>query len=289
MVLLAVLISACFLHPAAGDAAEGESSPVVIEKDRGLLDFTNDYIEAEGMGVNPSGANNAQGKALARRAAIVDLQRNLLEFMNGVQVDARTTMENFMADDRVRTELHGIIKNVELLDGEWDGESYTIRGRIRMGRVRVVMAPSLPPPQPYPVCGATPDVTIMLEPEPPAPKAEPAKKPAPQRYTGLVIDVRHLPYAPAMTFQVFDASGRQVYDINNVSMERFNTSGLCAYFNNIEIAKGDLRVTASPIIAKATKLADGNVNIIISNADAAKVRASAPDFRKDCKVIVVSK
>ena len=289
LALLAVLISAS-LCPAAGNAAEGESSPVIIEKERGLLDLSSDYIEAEGMGVNPTGNSGAQGKALARRAAIVDLQRNLLEFMNGVRVDARTTMENFMADDRVRTELHGIIKNVELLDGEWDGESYAIRGRIKMGQVRVVMAPSLPAPQPLPVYGATPDVTIVLEPEPPAPKAAPAaKKPAPQRYTGLVIDVRHLPYAPAMTFQVFDASGRQVYDISNVSMERFNTSGLCAYFNNIEIAKGDLRVTASPIMAKATKLADGNVNIIISNADAAKVRASSPDFRRDCKVIVVSK
>jgi hypothetical protein len=259
-----------------------------VEKDRGLLDLTNDYIEAEGMGANPTGVNNAQGKALARRAAIVDLQRNLLEFMNGVQVDARTTMENFLADDRVRTELRGIIKNVELLDGEWDGESYTIRGRIRMGQIRVVVAPSLPKPQPY--YGATPDVIVTLEPEPPAPKAAPAaKKPAQRRYTGLVIDVRHLPYAPAMTFQVFDASGRPVYDINSVSMERFITSGLCAYFNNIEIAKGDLRVTANPITAKASKLADGNVNIIISNADAAKVRASVPDFRKDGKVIVVSK
>jgi hypothetical protein len=262
---------------------------VVVEKDRGLLDLTNDYIEAEGVGVSPAGVKDAQGKALARRAAIVDLQRNLLEFMNGVQVDARTTVENFMADDRVRTELHGIIKNVELLDGEWDGESYTISGRIRMGHVRVVVAPSIPKPQPYPVYGATPDVTITLEPEPPAPKPAAAPKQAAQRYTGLVIDVRHLPYAPSMTFQVFDASGRPVYDINNVSMERFNTSGLCAYFNNIEIAKGDLRVTANPIMAKAAKLADGNVNIIISNSDAAKVRASAPDFRKDCKVIVVSK
>jgi hypothetical protein len=245
------------------------AAPVVIEKDRGLLDLTNDYIEAEGMGINPTNADSAQGKALARRAAIVDLQRNLLEFINGVQVDARTTMENFMTDDRVRTELNGIIKNVELLDGEWDGESYTMRGRVRMGRVRAAMAPSLPKPRPY------------TEP--------PAKKTEPQPYTGLIIDVRHLPYAPAMTFQVFDASGRPVYDINSVLMERFNTSGLCTYFSNIEIAKGDLRVTANPIMTKATELADGNVNIIISEADAAKVRASVPDFRKDCKVIVVSK
>jgi hypothetical protein len=281
---LAVLFSVC-AYPIPGNAAKSgpvEPSPVVIEKDRGLLDLGNDYIEAEGMGVSPTGIKGAQGKALARRAAIVDLQRNLLEFMNGVQVDARTTMENFMADDRVRTELHGIIKNVELLDGEWDEESYTIRGRIKMRQIRVVIAPSLPKPQPSLV-----DITITPEPEPPAPPKP--ITPVIKRYSGLVIDVRHLPYSPAMTFQVFDASGRPVYDINNVSMERFNMSGLCAYFNNIEIAKGDLRVASNPIIAKASKLADGNVNIIISKADAAKVRASAPDFRSDCKVIVVCK
>jgi hypothetical protein len=72
-------------------------------------------------------------------------------------------------------------------------------------------------------------------------------------------------------------------------MEHFNASGLCAYLDNIETAEGDLRVTANPITAKAVKLADSNVNIVISDADAAKVRASVPDFRKNCKVIVVSK
>ena len=153
-VLLAALFS-IYLYAAPAKAASNApaSTPdaVIVEKDRGLLDLTHDYIEAEGVGGSPSCVKDAQGKALARRAAIVDLQRNLLEFMNGVRIDARTTVENFMADDRVRTELSGIIKNVELLDGEWDGESYTIRGRVRMGQIRVVVAPSIPQPQPYPV------------------------------------------------------------------------------------------------------------------------------------------
>lgn len=275
--------------PSEAADPEPEGGSVVVQKERGLLDWTQNYIESEGMAVAPVNVKGAQAKALARRGAIVDLQRNLLEFMGGVQVDARTTMDNFMADDRVRTEVSGIIKNVELLEGQWDGESYTIRGRIRIGQLRVVMANNnlLPVPAPKPVYGATPDVTIILEPDPaPAGKPEAPKK---QKFTGLVIDVRHLPYVPAMTFQVFDASGRPVYGIDFVNQSSYLQSGLCAYYNNINYAKGEVHVASSPIVARAVKLSDGNVNIIISNADAAKVRASSPDFRRECKVIVVSK
>jgi len=102
---------------------EVELQPITTQKEKGLIDWTQNYIEATGMAVAPKGAQGAQAKALARRGAIVDLQRNLLEFMGGVQVDARTTMDDFMAEDMVRSEAHGVIRNVELLKGEWDGEA----------------------------------------------------------------------------------------------------------------------------------------------------------------------
>ena len=272
-----------------------QNAPVVTQKEKGLVDWTNNYIEATGMAVAPTGTNGAQAKALARRGAMLDLQRNLLEFLVGVQVDAETRMENFMAEDRVRSEVHGIIRNVETISGEWDGEAYTVKGRIRLGQIRRVIAPK------YPEVGATPDVIIYEddddEEEPaPAPKKvikkkSPAKKNTAKksRYTGLVIDVRHLPYTPAMTFNVYDAKGRPVYGMNFVSRTNYLSSGLCAYFTNINSARGELMVASSPIVAKAVKLGKGNVDIYISNSDAAKVRSSSPDFRKECKVIVVSR
>ena len=241
---------------------------VVVKKENGLMNWTENYIEATGMAVAPTGKKGAQGKALARRGATLDLQRNLLEFLKGVQIDARTTMNDFMAEDRVRSEISGIIKNVEVMRGEWDGEAYTVTGRIKLPPVRAVVAPKIPVDKTY---------------------KEPKPKKSAGRYTGLVIDARHLPLVPSMSFRVLDESGKPVYGMEFVDYDRFLQSGLCAYYNNINYAKGEVHVAGNPIVAKALKLKNGNVDIVVSNAVAAKVRGSSYDFRKDCKVIVVSK
>ena len=241
---------------------------VVVKKENGLMNWTENYIEATGMAVAPTGMKGAQGKALARRGATLDLQRNLLEFMKGVQIDAQTTMNDFMAEDRVRSEISGIIKNVEVMRGEWDGEAYTVTGRIKLPPVRAVVAPKIPVDKTY--------------------KESKPKKSA-GRYTGLVIDARHLPLVPSMSFRVLDESGKPVYGMEFVDYDRFLQSGLCAYYNNINYAKGEVHVAGNPIVAKALKLKNGNVDIVVSNSVAAKIRGSSYDFRKDCKVIVVSK
>jgi hypothetical protein len=261
---------------AAESEAESGSVAVVAQKDRNLLDWTQNYIESTGMAVAPTGTKGAQAKALARRGAIVDLQRNLLEFMGGVQIDARTTMDDFMASDRVRQEIGGVIKNVELLEGTWDGESYTISGRIRLPQVRVVVAANV---KPNPV-----NIAVVEEEK----KTPPAKKTA-GKYTGLIIDVRHLPLIPAMTFNVFDTKGRPVYGMEFVAREHYLQSGLCAYYNNINYARGEVHVATNPIVTKAVRLTADNVDIVISDGDAAKVRGSSYDFRREGKVIIVSK
>ena len=178
---------------------------VIVQKENGLMNWTENYIEATGMAVAPTGKKGAQGKALARRGATLDLQRNLLEFLKGVQIDARTTMNDFMAEDRVRSEISGIIKNVEIMNGEWDGEAYTITGRIKLPAVRVVVAPSIQIDKTY---------------------KEPKPKKTAGRYTGLIIDVRHLPLLPSMSFHVMDESGRPVYGMEFVDYDRFLQSGL---------------------------------------------------------------
>ena len=243
------------------------SGAVVVKKENGLMNWTENYIEATGMAVAPTGMKGAQGKALARRGATLDLQRNLLEFMKGVQIDAQTTMNDFMAENRVRSEISGIIKNVEVMRGEWDGEAYTVTGRIKLPPVRAVVAPKIPVDKTY--------------------KESKPKKSA-GRYTGLVIDARHLPLVPSMSFCVLDESGKAVYGMSFADYDRYLQSGLCAYYNNINYAKGEVHVASNPIVTKALKLRNGNVDIVISNAVAAQVRGSSYDFRKDCKVIIVS-
>ena len=241
---------------------------VVVKTENGLMNWTENYIEATGMAVAPTGKKGGQGKALARRGATLDLQRNLLEFMKGVRIDGQTTMNDFMAEDRVRSEISGIIKNVEVMRGEWDGETYTVTGRIKLPPVRAVVAPKIPVDKSHK-------------------EAKPKKSAG--RYTGLIIDARHLPLVPSMSFRVLDESGKPVYGMEFVDQDRFLQSGLCAYYNNINYAKGEVHVASNPIVTKAVKLKNGNVDIVIPNSAAAKVRDSSYDFRKDCKVIVVSK
>ncbi|MDR1965383.1 MAG: hypothetical protein LBQ36_01620 [Synergistaceae bacterium] len=243
------------------------------QKDKNLIDWTQNFIETSGVGVAPKNMAGAQGKALARRGAIVDLQRNLLEFLVGVQVDSRTTMNDFMAEDRVRTEVHGMVKNVELIEGTWDGESYTVSGRIKLPQLLVVVAPQC-------------QEAVTKAPKPPANTKPQVTK---GRYTGLVIDARHLPIVPSLSFRVVDASGHEVYGINHADQKFYAQSGLATYYNNIEYARGELRVATNPIVTKAVRLASDNFDIVIPNDAAAKVRGSSYDFRKECKVIIVCK
>jgi hypothetical protein len=243
----------------------------VIQKEYGLIDWTKNCIEANGMAAAPEGVAGARAKALARRGAIVDLQRNLLEFIVGVQVDARTSMSDFMTSDHVRSEINGMIRNVELLEGEWDGESYSVIGRVKLPELLVI---------------ATPEIKAK-SPKPKQTASNPPKTAG--RYTGLVIDARHLPVVPSLAFYVVDESGREVYGVNFADPVFAAKSGLGSYYNNIEYAKGEIRVATNPIVAKATRLGSDNTAIVIPNSAAAKVRGSSYDFRKECKVIIVVK
>ena len=247
-------------------------SALIVGTEFARVNWTDDYVEASGQAVAPTGKEKtAQGKLLARRGAIVDLQRNLLEAIQGVRVDAKTTMTDFMANDTVRTEVQGLIKGIEISDASWDGEIYTVTGRVKLEKVRTAVLPGLPK-------------TPGQKPVPPTPPAGKISA------SGLLIDATHLPLIPAMIFRVVDENGKEVYGIDFADAERFLASGLCDYHTNLAYAKGAPRIASTPLVAKAVRtVAPQNVDIVISNADAAKVRGSSYDFRVPCRVTVVKR
>jgi hypothetical protein len=78
----------------------------------GYIDWIGMKVAATGIGAPPPNAvNAAQARAMARRAAIVIAQRNLLEVVKGVHIDSRTRVENFMLqNDSIVTRVKGILK-----------------------------------------------------------------------------------------------------------------------------------------------------------------------------------
>jgi len=95
-----------------------ESKPVVTEKPNGSINWTQQYVEAKGFSVidNEKFKNPAQAKAMARRGATVDAQRNLLEIVKGVQVTGETTINDMIASsDFVYTRVEGVLKGAQIV------------------------------------------------------------------------------------------------------------------------------------------------------------------------------
>lgn len=74
-------------------------------------------IRVEGLGIAPADAHGTQAEALARRAALSDAYRQLAEQINGVNVDATTTVESMMLmNTTVRTHVTALIKGAQIID-----------------------------------------------------------------------------------------------------------------------------------------------------------------------------
>ena len=69
--------------------------------DKGLINYEEGYIEAVGTGAPPEQYyGKPQARPMALRAAQVDAYRNLLETVQGVQIDSQTSVKDFVVDKR---------------------------------------------------------------------------------------------------------------------------------------------------------------------------------------------
>lgn len=80
-----------------------------------------EMIQADGFGSMPAGMPAGRAKLMARRAAIVDAQRNLVETIKGTAVDAETTVNNYVTQsDLVKTKVSGIVTGARVISENID-------------------------------------------------------------------------------------------------------------------------------------------------------------------------
>jgi hypothetical protein len=111
-------------------------------------------------------------------------------------------------------------------------------------------------------------------------------------YTGLIIDASEIDARPCLVPVVVDESGEVVYGPAFVSREFAVTRGMSGYATTLPAACNDKqkRVGSRPMVVKAIRTrSTGKTDLVISNADAARLRSSAVhlDFMKACRVIIV--
>ncbi len=95
-----------------------ESEPVVTEQPNGRVNWTEQFVEAKGATVidRERFSNEAQAKAMATRGAVVVAQRNLLEIVNGVQVNSETVVVDMVTiSDEIHTKLDGVIRGATMV------------------------------------------------------------------------------------------------------------------------------------------------------------------------------
>lgn len=190
-------------------------TPYIEKEENGQINWTQQFIEAEGEGIidNERFKNPAQARAMAIRGATVVAQRNLLEIVKGVTVTSETTVEDLIAtSDKIITRIEGVVKGAQMV-----GQPVVADGSVRV-RLRMPLyasnglAPAVADVTPAPV-GPTPtgDSAVQLANQPAGnmPKA-------PEK--GLAFNLNGKPFDPALFPVVTDSAGnvlldtRQIYD-----------------------------------------------------------------------------
>ena len=93
-----------------------------------------------------------------------------------------------------------------------------------------------------------------------------------------------------MSPRVYDEDGKEVYGSANVDREYAVQQGMSGYARDLTAAQSNQRVTANPMTVKGLRASGpGRSDLVISNADAQKIRTSAETmtFMKKCRVMIV--
>ncbi len=133
----------------------GGQNEFVENFQKGSINWTGQYIEAEGNSVFDTLRFKLknQAKLMARRGAIVDAQRNLLEIVNGVLVEGQTTVKDLVVvSDEVKTRVSGTLRGaVEMGPARFEDGVATVRLRIPLykdGLAEAVDTSAHPAPAP---------------------------------------------------------------------------------------------------------------------------------------------
>lgn len=276
-----IVLFGLFLLPAA---AQQEDWTSVVENIgmKGKVNWTAEYVEATGIGAPPERFyGKPQARPMALRAAQLDAYRNLLEVVNGVRVTASTTVRDYATEsDEINTQVEGMVRGAQPVKRDYLSD----------GTVEVTLR--------VPLTGSFTQVLLPREvkqyPEEPLSPAAPAPGTAapqgPEVFTGLVVDARGLSARPAMAPRILDESGNEVYGSAFVSREFAVQQGMAGYSKDITAAQTNARVTNSPVTVKGVRTeGSGRCDVVVSNADAAKLRAASDNlsFLKKCRVMIV--
>ncbi|MBU4388109.1 MAG: LPP20 family lipoprotein [Proteobacteria bacterium] len=291
---LSIVLAVLLILPAYGFCDEWQE--VIEQMGNGGINWTKGIIQATGIGAPPEEHyGKPQARPMALRAARIDAMRNLLEVTQGVAISSSTLVKNFaITDDIIMAKVSGMVEGAQVVKQEYlsDGTvEVTMQMSLHGGFAQLVLPQEIK--QIEPIKPVTPQITAPAAPslsvEPSKPSAT-EQKPESEIYTGLVVNATGLSARPAMSPKIVDENGQEVYGSAYVSREYAVQQGMSGYAKDMTAAQSNPRVTNNPLTVKGLKTeGPGKSDIVISNADASKLRSASEhlSFMKKCRVMIV--
>ena len=237
-------------------------------------DWNNQVIQATGVGANPASAtNSAQRRQMAKRAAIVDAQRQLAEIVQGVNLTAETTVqEAITTGDVVVTKVQACIKGAIVVSEREIPDGYEVTMQVPLFGVTNSLAQAIMPTAPVKETFPTPTVST----------------PSNGGYTGLIVDCSGLGLKPVMSPVIKNDINQPIYGYKNIDPDKVIAQGMASYTNSLN--SGVERAGSNPLIVKAISL-EGvyRGNPVLSASDANKVLAenNISHFLENTNVVFV--
>ncbi|MEW6665490.1 MAG: hypothetical protein AB1512_09740 [Thermodesulfobacteriota bacterium] len=268
---LAVVFLSCLLLPVRAQA--GAYTEVFHS---GKIDWLKGTAEAVGIAIPARGvAKTGRPKGKAAAEAEKAARRNLLELLGRIKIDSRTSLADLLSQsEQFKAEVQRLVQKTPV---------QRVRNR-KDGGVEATLRIELAGPMAELILPK--DIRIIdsvLQPKVPAENTEKA-------FTGLVVDCSGLRVRPSMAPKIYDEDGQMVYGPPFISREHAVKEGVARYGRDLAASKADGRVGSRPLTVKGIRTAaTGSSDVVISNADAARVKASAGNLRslQRCRVLLV--
>lgn len=284
-IILSKIEGSASLYEFIGEPDIQESEKSVTVNIRGYLKeeaIKNKILTATGFGIGSS-------KIRAKKAAIADARRELMEKLKKIEVFSREVIKEGEHEvDVIHTLASGTIRYAKELNNSliYIGNNfaqitYYIQLEDFSETVPTVNYIALKDEK-------FADDNMAID----GSYDELNKKMSSGVYTGLIIDCSNFRIQPAIAPKIYNENNKEVYGSLNVIKGYAVKEGMVGYTKSVDKAKNNPRVGSNPLVIEGKPIPSKKCDVVISNSDASKIdrlMGSQFNFLRECRVMIVTK
>ena len=283
IILLAAIALLCLAYTAG---AWAESIGPVEKKDAGIIDWARGVVEAIGISapVKKEAQKTPPNSPKALSEAKNKARINLLETVKRIKINSNRSVGDIAAKNKtimvqIKDMVYDAAEVEEFRKYMSDGSvEVLLKMNLRGGFTQLVLPEEIR------------QIESIKQIKRGANHAGDSTNSVSEAYTGLLVDARNIELQPALAFKILDENLQEVYGPAFVSREFVVQRGMAAYYNDIESAQSDPRISEKPLTVKALRTDyPSRCDIVISNADASKLKSASQHllFLKESRVVVL--